>query len=81
MALAPCASVPMTEPTSAEPVLAWLWELPDGTRAAVVEHAAPPQWELRIVKGSRVIECERCASLSELIAAAMAAHYKADSRN
>lgn len=71
----------MIEPTSAEPVMAWLWELPDGTKAGVVEHAAPPHWELRIVKGGRVIECERCASFSDLIAAAMAAHYKADSSN
>ena len=71
----------MTDPTSAEPVMAWLWELPDGTRAGVVEHAAPPHWELRIVKGGRVVDCERCASFSDLIAAAMAAHYKADSRN
>ena len=69
----------MIDPTSAEPVMAWLWELPDGTKAGVVEHAAPPQWELRIVKGGRVIDCERCTSFSDLIAAAMAAHYKADS--
>jgi hypothetical protein len=71
----------MTEPTSAEPVMAWLWEMSDGTRAGVVEHAAPPQWELRIVKAGRVIESERCVSFSDLIAAAMAAHYKAGSRN
>jgi hypothetical protein len=71
----------MSEPSSAEPVMAWLWELPDGTKAGVVEHAAPPQWELRIVKGDRVIGCERCASFSDLIAAAMAAHYKAESNN
>ena len=70
----------MTEPTSAEP-MAWLWELPDGTKAGVVEHAAPPHWELRIVKGGRVIECERCASFADLIAAAMAAHCKADGSN
>ena len=71
----------MTEPTSAERVLTWLWELPDGTRAGVVEHAAPPRWELRIVKGDRVIARERCGSFPDRIAAAMAAHYRADSSN
>jgi len=71
----------MTEPTSADGVLAWLWELPDGTRAGVIEHATPPHWELRVIKGGQIVECERCASFPELIAASMAAHYKADSNN
>ena len=61
--------------------MAWWWELPDGTKAGVVEHPATPQWELRIVKRGRVIDRERCGSFSDLIDAAMAAHYKADSSN
>ena len=70
--------VTMTDLTSAEPVMTWLWEMPDGTRAGVVEHTASPQWELRIVKSGRLLDRERCASFADLIAAAMAAHYKAD---
>ena len=40
----------MSQESSADTVLAWLWELSDGTRAAVVEHTSAPQWELRVTK-------------------------------
>ena len=68
----------MFEADSADRVLAWLWERPDGTKAGVVEHAAAPRWELRVIKAGRVIARERCDSFAELIAASMAAHLKTD---
>ncbi|HXI29609.1 MAG TPA: hypothetical protein VNG89_14320 [Vicinamibacterales bacterium] len=71
----------MSEQDSAERIVAWLWERPDGTRAAVIEHASEPHWELRITRRGRVIECERCRSFSDLIAASTAAHVKADRTN
>jgi hypothetical protein len=71
----------MTEQTSADAVLAWLWELPDGTKAAVVEHAAAPHWELRVLRRGQIIDRERCASFPDLITASMAAHLRADSTN
>jgi len=46
-------------------------ELSDGTRAAVVEHAVVPQWELRVTKNGVVVEHERCDSFSALIAESM----------
>ncbi|HMF92834.1 MAG TPA: hypothetical protein VKE96_01005 [Vicinamibacterales bacterium] len=71
----------MSQQNSADTVLAWLWELSDGTRAAVVEHAAAPQWELRVSKNGAVVEHERCDSFPALIAASTAARLRADGRN
>jgi hypothetical protein len=71
----------MSESNAAEAVLAWLWELPDGTKAAVVEHPAAPRWELRVTRRGRVLERERCDSFFDLISASMAARLKADADN
>ncbi|HJZ78131.1 MAG TPA: hypothetical protein VKE51_40670 [Vicinamibacterales bacterium] len=71
----------MSQKNSADAVLAWLWELSDGTRAEVVERTAAPQWELRVTKNGVVIEHERCDSFPALIAASTAARMRADAQN
>ena len=71
----------MSQGNAADTVLAWLWERSDGTRAAVVEHAAAPQWELRVTKNGVVVEHERCDSFPALIAASTAARLRVDAQN
>ena len=71
----------MSQQNPGDAVLAWLWELSDGTRAAVVEHTAAPQWELQVTKNGRIVERERCESFPALIAASTAARLRADAQN
>jgi hypothetical protein len=68
----------MSQPSSGDGVLAWLWELSDGTKAAVIEHPAPPHWELRITKNARIVARQRCDSFAELMEASVAARLAAD---
>ena len=59
-----------------ENVLVWLWELRDGTRAGVIEHAVAPRWELRLIRHKRVVHQTRYQSCDDLMTAAMAEHLK-----
>jgi hypothetical protein len=51
-----------------------LWELSDGTRASVVEHAFAPHWEICLVRSERVVQRHRCDTIEELIAKSMGLH-------
>jgi hypothetical protein len=57
-----------------ENVLTDLWELPDGTKACVIEHPATPRWELCLVRHGEVQQRHQCSTIAELIAKAMALH-------
>ena len=60
-----------------ENVLTHLWELSDGTRAYVVEHAFAPRWEVCLVRRDRVVRRRRCETVEELMAASMRFHASA----
>ena len=51
-----------------------LWELSDGTRACVVEHAVEPRWEVCLVRRERVVQRRRCDTIHQLMATAMGLH-------
>ena len=51
-----------------------LWELSDGTRACVIEHAFAPHWEVCVVRQDRVVQRHRCDTIEEVIAASMDFH-------
>jgi hypothetical protein len=55
-------------------VLTYLWELSDGTRAYVVEHAFAPRWEVCLVRRDRVVQRQRCETIEELMLASMRLH-------
>jgi hypothetical protein len=57
-----------------ENTLTSLWELADGTRACVIEHAFAPHWEVCLVRRDRVVQRHRCDSLEELMATSMGFH-------
>jgi hypothetical protein len=63
--------------TSLENVITALWELPDGTRACVVEHAFNPRWEVCVLKRNRVLKRRRCETIEELMATSMGLHADA----
>jgi hypothetical protein len=63
--------------TSLQNALTSLWELSDGTRACVIEHAFAPHWEVCLVRRDRVVQRHRCDSLEELMAASMGFHVTA----
>ncbi|HKB13458.1 MAG TPA: hypothetical protein VKD69_22485 [Vicinamibacterales bacterium] len=71
----------MSQSKSAEAVLAWLWELSDGTSAAVIEHDAAPKWELRVTRHGRIVTRQRCESFTTLMEATVAARQAADGQN
>ena len=54
-----------------------LWELSDGTRACVVEHAVEPRWEVCLVRRERVVQRRRCDTIHQLMATAMGLHAAA----
>ena len=54
-----------------------LWELSDGTRACVVEHAVEPRWEVCVVRRERVVQRHRCDTIQQLMATAMGLHAAA----
>jgi hypothetical protein len=58
-------------------VLTYLWELSDGTRAYVVEHAFAPRWEVCLVRRDRVVQRQRCETIEELMLASMRLHASA----
>ena len=60
-----------------ENVLTYLWEISDGTRAYVVEHAFAPRWEVCLVRRDRVVRRRRCETVEELMAASMRFHASA----
>jgi hypothetical protein len=53
--------------------LTCLWEIPDGTKAVAIERATGA-WELRVLRRGRILSTRRCDSLTDLVAAAVAAH-------
>ena len=66
--------------TGLENVLTYLWELSDGTRAYVVEHAFAPRWEVCLVRRDRVVQRQRCETIEQLMAASMSFHAAASAR-
>jgi hypothetical protein len=57
--------------------LTCLWELSGGPRACVVEHPAPPRWELRVVRHGEVVRSHRCATIAELMAQSLEEYDRA----
>jgi hypothetical protein len=58
--------------TEPQPTLTSLWELSDGTRACVIEHALTPHWEICLVSHDRVVQRHRCDTIEELMATSTA---------
>jgi hypothetical protein len=57
-------------------IVTWLWELHDGTKAGVAEHA-DRSWELRILRRGRIVSQQHWQSLQDLVAASTAAYHAA----
>jgi hypothetical protein len=63
-----------TGPNESPSVLVCLWELSNGTRAILVEHADGPRWELRIARRGRFVQGWRFERIADLMATSLAEH-------
>ena len=58
-------------------ILACLWEIGNGTRALLLEHQDTPRWELRTVRGERVVRQLRFAAIADLMVRSLAEYTAA----
>jgi hypothetical protein len=66
--------------TNVDNVITNLWELSDGTRACLVEHASAPRWEVCVVRRDRVLQRHRCETIHQLMATSMDLHATASAK-